>query len=118
MPLDIKTLKVKTLATSQEELYKPADLDPPDQKLSAIVQGMRLTNKGSADATVHLFFLRNGGSVSTDLRRLLPKNFVLPPGYSIVDEDQLTLGPGDAIYGYASVAATVDCILSGAERPA
>jgi len=121
MPLDITTLGIGTLAQattlslSSHLLYKPSATAP---KKTAIVHGMRFTNVGSAAAKVQLFFVKNGGTAGTDERRILPKDFTVPVGYTIIDDDQVTLDSGDGLYAFADTASTMDFAVSGSERPA
>jgi len=46
----------------------------------------------------------------------LPADLVVPAGYSIIDELDLTLGSGDGIYAEANPPNVVDSIVSGLER--
>ena len=114
MPPDIKILKLDTLPTAASELYKPSSTDP---KQTAIVQNMRFTNIGSGTSKFHLFFVKSGGTYANDARRIVPKELAIPTGYTVIDDDQLTLGSGDAIWGYIDTG-TVDYAIFGSERPA
>jgi|SRR5947209_4252605 len=120
MPLDIITLGIGTLAqasslSSSHLLYKPATTTPLK---AAIVHGLRLTNISSGPAKVQGFFMKNGGTIGTDERRLVPIDLTIPAGYTIIDDDQLTLGSGDGIYAFSDTADAIDWVMSEAERPA
>lgn len=111
MPLDIKTLAIKTLGSSAGgEIYTA----PSATLRSAIISGMRFTNTGANTATVQVFFKRLSGTE----RRVLPVNLKIPPQGAFIDSDELTLGPGDSVVGNAASGDTVHVVVSGTERPA
>lgn len=119
MPLDLLTLASGTLAqasslSASHRLYRPS---PDVPKKTAIVHAMRFTNVSGGAAKIHVFFLKSTGAIGTDERRLLPKDFVVPSGYTLVDDDQLTLDAGDGVYAFSDIASAIDYALSGSERP-
>lgn len=120
MPLDIITLGIGTLAqasslSSSHLLYAPTTATPLK---TAIVHGLRLTNVSGGAAKVQGYFLKNGGTIGTDERRLVAIDLTIPAGYTVIDDDQLTLGAGDGIYAFSDTASAIDWVMSGAERPA
>ena len=103
--------------SSATTLYQAPNPGTGIQK-AAMVQAVRLTNIGSATATVQVYFLKSGGTVAVggDRRRILAQDLKLPAGFAVVDDNVLTLGPGDSIHAYSTTTgATVDFSLSGVE---
>ena len=76
---------------------------------AVIVKNMRFVNKGTSPATLNVYF--SGASQ----RQILPLDLQLPPGFALVDDQELTLEAGDKIEGKASTA-NVDFVISGVER--
>ena len=77
-----------------------------------VVKNMRFVNTGSASATLNVYFKHD-----TDTsRRIVPKDTVLPAGYSLVDDQEITLEEDDKIEGQVESGETVDYVISGIER--
>ena len=105
MAVTIKAIKQGQLPATAEPLYQaPA-------KTAAIVKNMRFVNTGAAAITINVWFKRGSNTY-----RVLPKDLSIAPGQLFLDNDELTLDPGDEIQGQASSASTVDYVFSGVER--
>ena len=94
--------------------YAPAATDP---KKAAIVKSMRFTNTGSGNSKLRAWFVKSGSTFSGAARRILPYDVSLPPGYTLVDELDLTLAPGDGVY-LQSDTTDIQFVFSGLERDA
>lgn len=105
MALNIKSLKDGTVPTSTIGDVLPAVGDGK----SVIVKNMRFVNSGTADATLNVYFTGEGQ------RRILPKDLKLPVGFSLIEEQEITMEAGDKIEGLSTVA-NVDYVISGIER--
>ncbi len=84
--------------------------------LTTIVKSIRLVNTASSPRTVNLYFLKSTGNPSTDKRRIAPCNMSLGGYASAVDDQELTMGAGDTIWGDASVDNDVHYVISGIQR--
>lgn len=80
---------------------------------SAIVKTIRLVNTDNVARAVNLYYEHDE---SSNKRRITPVDLNLPPGWSYVEDDEITLGVGDKIYGCADAADKIDCIISGVAR--
>ncbi len=78
---------------------------------AVIVRNMRFVNTGSGNATLNVYF-KNAAATS---RRVLPKDLLLPPGFCLIDDQEITLEVGDKIEGLGT-GSTVDYVISGVER--
>jgi len=83
---------------------------------SALIKNMIFTNTDSQARTLNVYFLKSGGSPGTDERRILAKDLVLPSGYSVVHDAEISLSDGDKIRGIASAADVIDYVINGVER--
>ena len=115
MPLSTILLKTGVISSSAPGLpvYVPSATDP---KMVAIVESMRFTNTGSGTATLRAWFQKGGGTYSSSIaRRILPYDQSIPPGYTLIDDDELTLDSGDGIYLQAG-SGTIEFAFNGMER--
>jgi hypothetical protein len=78
-----------------------------------IVKNVRLLNTDTVARTINLYFLKSGGSTP---RQISPKDMVLGAGQLAIDDQEITLGPGDKIQGKASSGNKIDYVMSGVER--
>lgn len=79
----------------------------------AIISTITLVNESTTlSRTVNLYVLPSGGTS----RRIIPVNLPLGAKYSLIFDDELTLGPLDAIEGDASVANDVDYTIHGVQE--
>ena len=102
----VKNLAEGQLPTSKTALY----ITPSGTQ--TIIKTIILVNTDTSSKTVNLYFKANGG-IS---RRIIPKDMELEPSYSLIFDDELTLGEGDAIEGDASVENIVDYTINGVEE--
>ncbi len=125
MALTIKVLANNVLSTVLTNnitapLYMPATATPAKV---AIVKAWRFTNTGTTPVKINAYFQKNvantgGVFLTSAARRILPKDLVLAPGYSAVDDVDLTLGSGDGLFAVSDTATAVDYVVSGVERDA
>ena len=78
----------------------------------AIVKTIKLVNTDAATRTINLYIKPSGVAV----RRITPVDMELGSGYLGVEDEELTLGAGDAIQGQCSVAAVVDYTIHGVQE--
>jgi|WetSurMetagenome_2_1015567.scaffolds.fasta_scaffold223354_2 hypothetical protein len=99
---------------------------------AAVVKTIRLLNTHTQPVAMKLWFVpytEDEGTYDPEQRRpVLPKGMSLEPGQMLIEEAELTLSPGDAIFGSASYAAGgwtgnppsepagIEYVISGAER--
>jgi hypothetical protein len=108
MALTIKNLASLTLPNATGQLYQV-----PSGK-AAIVKNIRCVNRDTVPRTINLYYRTAAGTNY----QISPKNLSLPAGGLAVEENEVTLGALDFIYGDASAASIVDCTISGIERDA
>ena len=96
-------------------LYTAANDD--GNKKSAIVNSLRILNT-SATVTVKitLYFNRPNASGLSRRRQLTPADVPLPPGFAYIEDDEITMEPGDKIQAKADTAGVIQYLLSGVER--
>jgi len=117
MPLKTILLKTGAVPTTAPgaPIYEPSDSDP---KQVAIVQSMRFTNTGSSASKLQAWFQKDGGTFSSSTaRRILPFDLVIPAGFTLIEDSELTLDSGDGLYLKID-SGTVEFVLSGIEREA
>jgi hypothetical protein len=91
---------------------------------AAIVKSIRLVNTSGASVKVTLYFNHPGsfdanGNASGGRRRFLtPADMVLPANFIYIDNDELTLAPGDRIQGKSDTLNAIQFLISGVERDA
>ena len=108
MAFIVKTLAANTLtAAGTTSLYAV-----PAGK-SALVTSVRLVNNGANTPDVTLLVDPSGSAVA---RRITKQAYALPVGGSMVMEDVVTLGQGDALQIYASATPNVGWMINGVER--
>lgn len=95
--------------------YAPSSTEP---KKAAIVKTMRFTNLGSAPAKLNAWFQKGGGPfcLGCGARMILPLDQYLPPLWTCVEDDELTLDSGDGLYFQVDVGASVEFVLCGIEQ--
>jgi hypothetical protein len=84
--------------------------------LTTIVKSIRMVNTNTTPVTVDLYLLRSGGTLVTDKRFICPPAMSIAAGSLALDDQEITMASGDAIYGDASVANKVDFVISGIQR--
>ena len=84
---------------------------------TAVIKSIRLVNSSSqSSVTVNLYFTRPN-SLGQNRRRLIsPLNLSLSAGLMYIDDDEITLEPGDKIQCSASIAGVLHYVISGIER--
>jgi len=92
-----------------------ASNDPANSK-NAILKNIRLVNISSGSVKVNLYFMRPNSSNQYRRRQITPLDMVLQPGFLYIDDDELTLEPGDSIQAKADTANAIQYIISGLEQ--
>ncbi len=93
--------------------------DVPNKNVKAtIVKAIRLANTGSSSVTINLYFNRPNSMGQYRRRLLSPVNMSLPAGFLYIDNDEITLEPGDHLQAMASAGGVVQYTISGVERDA
>ena len=83
----------------------------------AIVKNIRLYNSHTAAVKVNLYFTRiNSMSMLPRRRQLTPLDLSLPAGFTYIDDQEITLEPGDKIQGKADFGKVIQFVISGVER--
>ena len=77
---------------------------------------MIFTNTDTQARTLNLYFLDSTGDAGTDERLILAKDLVLPAGYSVIHDTEITLSDGDLIRALASAGDKIDYVINGMER--
>jgi hypothetical protein len=126
MAMTIKVLALDQLTneTTGRSLYKASATAPMK---SALIKAMRFTNvASSATFVLNVYFIPAGSdwpdTPADPHYSILPAYQPLPAGYGILEEAELTLGSGDAIYAAASAigspptGAWIQFVVSGLER--
>ena len=108
MTLTIKLLAHGSLPSTTGDLY----VVPAGTK--AIIKTLKIVNVDTATRTVNLYAKPSGLTA----RRIIPVDMELGAGYMGVEDEELTLGTGDAIQGSCSVAGVVDYTVYGVEETA
>jgi hypothetical protein len=108
MALTIKLLAHGSLPSTTGDLY----VVPGTTK--AIIKTLKVVNTDSSTRTINLYAKPSGQTA----RRIVPVNMELGAGYMGVEDEELTLGAGDAIQGDCSVAGVVDYTVYGVEETA
>jgi len=106
MALTIKLLAHGTLPGATGDLY----VVPGGTK--AIVKTIKLVNTNGALRTINVYVKPSGLAA----RRITPVDMELGGGYMGVEDQELTLGAGDAVQGQCSVAGVVDYTIHGVEE--
>lgn len=101
-------------ANTVYDLYTAAN-DATNKK-TAIVNSLRLVNTHTASVKVNLYFMRPNATGQNRRRLITPVDLSLAPGYLYIDNDELTLEPGDRIQGKADVGNVIQYVISGVER--
>jgi hypothetical protein len=107
MSVQILSLAHSTLAdTAQHALYTtPAGL-------TSIVKSIRLVNAATGPVTINLYFTPSGGSSYF----IAPTNLLIGAGGMAIDDQEITMGPGDSIQAAASVGGAISYVISGIQR--
>jgi hypothetical protein len=79
---------------------------------AAIVKTMRFVNTGGTARTLNVQLTLLSGTKSL----ISPSSVSIAAGSMYVDTDEVTLGAGDKIEGWASAANDIQFVLSGVER--
>jgi len=86
---------------------------------AAIVKSIRVLNtSSSATVKITLYFNRPNTSGQYRRRQLTPADVPLAPGFEYIDDDEITLEPGDKIQAKADTAGIIQYLISGVERDA
>jgi hypothetical protein len=108
MAIIIKALGFGTATTSTANFYVV-----PTGK-SALVNNVRLINRATSPATSMNLSVQPSGGIA---RRIHKKDFSMTAGQSLVLEDAVTLGQGDAIQlTIGSTTPSVDYMVNGVEK--
>lgn len=102
----IKLLADGQLGTTEADLY----LVPA--ATTAIIKTIKLVNTNTTTEVINLYIKKAAGTS----RLIMPQNLNLSAGYMAVEDDELTLGVGDAVRGYATTANKVDFTVYGVEE--
>ena len=78
--------------------------------LTTIIKSIRLVNKGST-ATMNLYLKT---AADGNDRRLMPPNFSISAGTMVIEDQEITMSPGDNID--ADTTGTVDYLICGIQR--
>ena len=106
MPITIKLLGEGQLPAAAGDLYEvPA-------ATTAIIKTIILVNTHTTAEIVNLYILKLGGTA----RRIIPKDLSLGVSYSLVFDDEITLGADDKIRGDTTTASKVDFVIMGIEK--
>jgi len=115
-------LTIKVLANGRvpdtlgDPVYSPSSATPAKV---AIVKIWRFTNTSGGAVVLNAYFQKGGDDFDPlKARHILARDVLIPPGHSVIDDLDLTLGPGDGIYADASAGDVVDVVVSGMERDA
>jgi hypothetical protein len=103
MAMTIKVLALEQLTntTPARSLYKASATAPMK---TAVVKTMRFTGVATMGTLkLNVYFVPSGSTYPTNARRIIPKDQLLPAGYEVIDDTELTLGPGDSIYAETSI---------------
>jgi hypothetical protein len=106
MALTIKLLAHGSLPGSTGDLYVVPD------STKAIIKTLKIVNTDTAARNVNLYVRPSGQTA----RRIIPVDMELGAGYMGVEDEELTLGAGDAIRGDGSAAGVVDYTIYGVEE--
>ncbi len=105
-------------ANTVYDLYIAPNDVPNKNVKTTIVKAIRLVNTGATSVTINLYFNRPNASGLYRRRLISPVNMSLPAGFLFIDNDEITLEPGDHLQGMASVGGVVQYNISGVERDA
>src|SRR5262245_57105755 len=84
---------------------------------SAIVKSIRLVNThATVTVKVTLYFNRPNSTGLHRRRVISPVDLSMTPGFLYVDNDEITLEPGDIIQAKADTANVIHYVISGVER--
>jgi len=106
MAITIKLLAEGRLGTTAGNLY----IVPTGA--TAIIKTITIVNTGSASAKINLYVVKAGKTA----RHIIPKDMELNSQYSLIFDDELTLGAGDKIIGSSTSSNTVDYTVMGVEK--
>lgn len=108
MTLTIKLLAHGSLPDATVDLY----VVPAGTK--AIIKTLKVVNV-DASTRINNLYVKPSGQTA---RRIIPVDMELGAGYMGVEDEELTLGAGDAIRGDCSVNGVVDYTVYGVEETA
>ncbi len=83
---------------------------------SAIVKGIRLFNDDTSPVSVSLCVNSPPDNTHFSRYHLIPENTLIPAKSTLIDDTEITLGPGDEIQALASAASKIRFLISGVER--
>lgn len=83
---------------------------------ATIAKNIRLANIGSTTVKVNVYFMRPNGTGQYRRRQITPVDLAIAPGCVYVEDDELTLDPGDRIQAKADTANVIQYLISGMER--
>lgn len=110
MPIVIKNLVTMKLPGATGTVYSA----PTSPARAAVVTSVRIVNRSTTTAvTVNLYAASPVGGTAYCI---VPAGLVLQPKAVFIDDAEISLASGDGITGDASLASTVDIVLSGFER--
>jgi len=122
---DLFNIIPATAPTNVYDLYiAPRASQTSTINRAAIVKSIRLVNTAGGNVKVTLYFNRpasfdaNGNACGGRRRLLTPADMILAPNSVYIDNDELTLAPGDRIQGKADGLNAIQFLISGVERDA
>jgi len=97
------------------DLYTASKAD--NNKKAAVVKCIRIFNTSpTATVKLTLYFNRPNANGEYRRRQLTPPDVPLPPGFEYIDDDEISLEPGDSIQAKADTAGVIQYLISGLER--
>lgn len=107
-------VQILSLASGQlPGASNPIYTSPPGPPaLTTIVKDIRLVNTSSSSATVNLYLFR---VLDQNNRRIIPMNLSIPPGTIAIQDQEITMAPGDQIK-YDTTGTAIDFVISGIQR--
>lgn len=106
------TFTIKQLGEGQLP-SETADLYTVPGSTQCIIKTITLVNTNISAETVNLYV--NPSSTGA-ARRFIPVDTSLGANYSLIFDDEITLGDGDSIRGDTTTGSVVDYIISGVEE--
>ena len=101
-------------ATKVYTLYKASNTT--GNMKSTIVKGIRLFNTHTASVNVSLYVNSSTDASKHSRHPLLPEDTAIPAKSTLIDDTEITLGPGDQIQARAGSPNKIRFLISGVER--
>src|SRR5437667_4039003 len=97
-----------------KDLYTASN-DPANRK-TAIIKAMRMVNVSAGAVKIKVYFMRPNATGQYRRRQISPVDMTLQAGFVFIDDDELTLEPGDRIQAKVDTANAIQFSISGLER--